>query len=80
VSTQADRAAAYANYVREALRHPQFVGCHWFQYQDEPTTGRVLDEENYQIGFVDICDTPYRETIASSRAIADEMYALRTAK
>ena len=23
--------------------------------------------ENYQIGFVDICDTPYPETIAASR-------------
>jgi agarase len=50
------------------------VGCHWFQYQDEPTTGRVYDEENYQIGFVDIVDTPYVEMIQASRSVAKELY------
>ena len=78
VENQAARATAYADYVRGALRHPQFVGSHWFQYQDQPTTGRVYDEENYQIGFVDIADTPYPETIAASRAVAAELYRLRT--
>ncbi|MBI2929149.1 MAG: beta-agarase [Verrucomicrobia bacterium] len=77
VESQAARAAAYADYVRGALRHPQFVGSHWFQYQDQPTTGRVYDEENYQIGFVDIADTPYAETIAASRGVAAELYQLR---
>ncbi|MHB1307387.1 MAG: beta-agarase [Limisphaerales bacterium] len=79
VENQAARAEAYSSYVRGALKHPQFVGTHWFQYQDEPTTGRVYDEENYQIGFVDIADTPYRETVAASRAVAAELYQLRLA-
>jgi hypothetical protein len=74
VATQEARAQAYGEYVLGALRHPQFVGCHWFQYQDEPTTGRVFDEENYQIGFVDIADTPYRETIAASREMGERLY------
>ncbi len=74
---QAARAKAYTEYVQSALQHPQFVGCHWFQYQDEPTTGRVWDEENYQIGFVDVADTPYAETIAASREVAKGMYKLR---
>jgi hypothetical protein len=30
---------------------------------DEPTTGRVYDEENYQIGFVDVADTVSREPL-----------------
>ncbi len=77
VDSQAERAAAYQNYVRGALQHPQFVGCHWFQYQDEPTTGRVLDEENYQIGFVDIADTPYRETVDACREVGYAMYRTR---
>ena len=77
VATQQARAEAYKEYVRSALRHPQFVGCHWFQYCDEPTTGRVWDEENYQIGFIDIADTPYAETIAASRAVGDELYGKR---
>jgi agarase len=64
----------YKEYVRGALRHPQFVGCHWFQYFDEPTTGRTYDEENYQIGFVDIADTPYAETIAACRDVGYHLY------
>ena len=74
VADQAARAQAYKDYVLGALRHPQFVGCHWFQYQDEPVTGRVFDEENYQIGFLDVCDTPYPETIAACRAVGAALY------
>jgi beta-galactosidase GanA len=74
VATQQARAEAYKEYVRSARRHPQFVGCHWFQYCDEPTTGRTYDEENYQIGFVDVADTPYAETIAASREVGNELY------
>ena len=77
VENQAARAQAYRDYVEGALRHPQFVGTHWFQWQDEPTTGRVYDEENYQIGFVDIADTPYRETIEASRRIGMQLYETR---
>jgi len=79
-SSQEERADAYRQYVRGALRHPQFVGCHWFQYRDQPTTGRVLDGENYQIGFVDIADSPYPETIAASRDVGYAMYRYRTGK
>ncbi len=75
VASQEARAQAYKEYVRSALRHPQFVGCHWFQYFDEPTTGRAFDEENYQIGFVDTADTPYAETIAASREMGYNLYA-----
>lgn len=76
-ASQADRAQTYADYVSGALKHPQFVGCHWFQYQDQPTTGRVYDEENYQIGFVDIADTPYSEIVTASRGVAATMYKTR---
>jgi Beta-galactosidase len=78
VASQAERAAAYRNYVEGALRHPQFVGCHWFQYMDEPTTGRVYDEENYQIGFVDVADTPYRETVEACRNLGNKLYRIRS--
>ena len=75
VDNQAARAQAYADYVLGALRHPQFVGTHWFQWMDEPTTGRVYDEENYQIGFLDVADSPYPEIIAASRKVAAELYS-----
>ena len=67
----------YTSYVQGALRNPWIVGTHWFQYADQATTGRG-DGENYQIGFVDICDTPYPETIAASREVGDAMYAYRS--
>jgi hypothetical protein len=80
VENQSARAQAYKDYVLGAARHPQFVGTHWFQFKDEPTTGRVYDEENYQIGFVDIADTPYAETITASREVAAILYQTRLSK
>jgi hypothetical protein len=71
---QQARAETYKSYVQGAVKHPQFVGCHWFQYFDEPTIGRTYDEENYQIGFVDIADTPYQETIEASREVGYHLY------
>jgi hypothetical protein len=73
---QEDRARLYREYVTGALKNPAFVGCAWFQYCSQPTTGRS-DGENYQIGFVDICDTPYPEIIAASREIGAKLYDLR---
>jgi hypothetical protein len=75
--SQEARAQAYRDYVQGALRNPAFVGTHWFKYMDEATTGRPLDEENYQIGLVDCCDTPYPETIAAVREVGYGMYQYR---
>ena len=77
VKDQNARADAYRTYILNALRHPQFVGTGWFQYKDQCTTGRPLDGENYQIGFVDICDTPYPETIAALRDVGYRLYEAR---
>lgn len=75
---QNDRAEKYAAYVNSALDNPQMVGVHWFQYGDQAATGRI-DGENAQCGFVDICDTPYQETIDAARATAAAMYQRRMA-
>jgi len=76
-ASQAARAQAYKSYVQGALRHRQFVGTHWFKYRDQCTTGRALDGENYQIGFLDVCDTPYPEIISVARRIGATMYEYR---
>ncbi|MCL5279387.1 MAG: beta-galactosidase [Planctomycetes bacterium] len=73
---QKDRAEKYTAYVRGALRNPYIVGTHWFQYLDQPTTGRG-DGENYQIGFVDICDKPYPEIVQAAREVGNSMYEYR---
>ncbi|HNS20267.1 MAG TPA: hypothetical protein PKH24_07195 [Sedimentisphaerales bacterium] len=74
--SQQDRADKYRNYLESALRNPRIVGTHWFQYKDQPTTGRG-DGENYQIGFVDICDTPYPEIVRAARDVGYSMYERR---
>lgn len=77
VPSQNDRAIAYRQYVGQAVAHPNVVGTHWFKYQDEPATGRPLDGENYQCGFVDVTDTPYPETVQASREVGYSMYRNR---
>jgi hypothetical protein len=78
-ANQQDRADKYKSYVQGALRNPYIVGTHWFQYKDQATTGRG-DGENYQIGFLDICDKPYPEIVAASRKVGYNMYQYRLAE
>lgn len=75
-ANQEDRADKYRDYVRGALRNPYIVGTHWFQYKDQATTGRG-DGENYQIGFIDICDKPYPEIVRACREVGYNMYEFR---
>jgi len=79
VANQQQRADAYERYVRSALENPLIVGTHWFQFGDQATTGRG-DGENYQIGLLDVCDTPYGETIRACRAVGYNMYRHRLGK
>jgi len=76
VGDQCERGRSYRRVVEGALRHPLFVGSHWFQYRDQPLVGRG-DGENYQIGFVDVCDRPYPKLAEAARAVAETMYETR---
>jgi len=73
---QIERSQHYKNYVQSALLNPAVVGTHWFQYRDQATTGRG-DGENYQIGFVDVCDKPYYEIVRAASQIGEKMYQYR---
>lgn len=76
---QKDRGQAYYNYVKSALKHPNIIGTHWHQFADQATTGR-FDGENFQVGMVDICDTPYPETIGKVREVGYHLYEIRKGK
>ncbi len=76
VESQKERGEAYAAYVRSALEHPQVVGTHWHQFSDQAATGR-FDGENLQVGFTDVCDTPYYGTIDGVRKVGYDMYTIR---
>ncbi len=68
VRNQHERGVAYAHYMERAASIPYCVGAHWFQHVDQPVLGR-FDGENYNIGFVDVTDRPYRELAAAARAV-----------
>ena len=74
---QNERAALYAGYIKSLALHPAVIGAHWFKYSDQPTTGRTLDGENYNIGLVNIADVPYPELIDAAKNIHEQMYSLR---
>ncbi|MDO8543062.1 MAG: hypothetical protein Q7S40_21665 [Opitutaceae bacterium] len=63
---QEERGVAYRYYVEQAAAHPALIGAHWFQWLDQPATGRS-DGENYAIGFIDVTDQPYRELVDAAR-------------
>ena len=74
VKSQTDRGKAYRVYVEAAAADPNCVGAHWFTLYDESALGR-FDGENYNIGFMDVCNRPYQElgdaAIASHERIYD---------
>jgi len=74
-ANQEQRARAYRYYVERAASHPGIVGVHYFQLNDQPLLGRG-DGENYQIGFVDVCQRPYPEIVAAAREAHANVRAL----
>jgi hypothetical protein len=77
VAQEADRGPAYARMLKSVLANPDFVGAHWFQYLDQPVTGRWLDGENGHLGLVAITDIPWSRFVAdvgrSNRQIRDDL-------
>jgi hypothetical protein len=79
VGNEAQRGPAYACFVAAARADPAIVGAHWFQYADQPVSGRLLDGENSHVGLVGITDIPFAGFIKAARianananAIADQ--------
>jgi agarase len=66
--------------MESVLNKSYMVGAHWFQYVDEPITGRAFDGENANIGFVDVTDTPYPELIKAVKEVTSTMYQKRLEK
>ncbi|MNN39122.1 hypothetical protein D3C81_1531500 [compost metagenome] len=67
LAKEEDRGPAYANFLKQALSEPSIVGVHWFQYLDQPVTGRLLDGENGHFGLVGVTDLPYQGFVESVR-------------
>jgi len=67
LAREEDRGVAYANFLKQAIAEPSIVGVHWFQYLDQPVTGRLLDGENGHFGLVGITDVPFQGFVDSVR-------------
>ncbi len=76
LKNQVDRGKAYRVYLEDAAANPVCVGAHWFTLYDESALGR-FDGENYNIGFLDVCNRPYEEL--GSAAIASHEAAYEVA-
>lgn len=65
----------YQQWVRDGARNPYCVGVAWFQYRNEPVTGRgpgrgtdLVYGENYAFGLVDVADRPKYDVVERVRA------------
>ncbi|WP_035012866.1 beta-galactosidase [Catenovulum agarivorans] len=75
--SQSHRAELYTEYLNSALLNPYIVGTHWFQYAEQPPTGRG-DGENYNVGIVDLADKPFPELVKSIREVGNRFYQFRS--
>lgn len=72
-----NQAALYEQYILEASKHPSFIGAHWFQWSDQPATGRGSDGENFRIGVVNITDQPYQKMVEAIKKSSKKIYKSR---
>ncbi len=76
---QQERGVAYRYYVENAAAHPAIIGVHWFEWLDEPNTGR-FDGENYNIGMVDVADQPYAELVDAMKTTHARLLTVHNGK
>jgi hypothetical protein len=65
-------------YLSDALRNPNIIGAHWFQWANQCPTGR-FDGENFGVGLVTVVDRPVTSLVAAFRTVADALYDYRLA-
>jgi uncharacterized protein (TIGR03437 family) len=75
-SDDADAGAQYQTNLEAAARNPWCVGVAWFEYRDEPVSGRgflgetdldLVEGEDYAFGMVDVADRPKYDLVEQVR-------------
>jgi hypothetical protein len=79
VSNLEERGAGYRYYVENAAAHPALIGTHWFQWIDQPVTGRG-DGENGLIGFVDVTDLPYTDLVEAAKETHKRLFDVHSGR
>lgn len=67
VLDQQARADGYRLFTQRVARVPYIIGADWFQWSDEPPSGRTTDGEDVNFGIVDVDDRPYELLTAAIR-------------
>ena len=75
VRNQMERGRAYRVYLETAAAEPWCVGVHYFTLYDQSALGR-FDGENYNIGFLDVCNKPYAPLAEAARQSHSRMYVV----
>jgi Beta-galactosidase len=75
VASEAERGTGFRYYTEQLAALPYIVGSHYFQYWDEPITGRSDTETAYN-GFVNIADIASAPLVAAARATNARIYAV----
>ena len=68
VLDQKARGEAYRAFTTRLARVPYVIGADWFQWMDEPPSGRQNDGEDVNFGVVDIDDRPYEPLVDAIRS------------
>jgi hypothetical protein len=79
VPNQVSRGKAYRYYVENAACQPNCIGTHYFILYDQSALGR-FDGENYNIGFLDVCNRPYEELTNAARLSHEVLYKVASGK
>jgi hypothetical protein len=79
VSSLEERGVGYRYYVENAAAHPALIGTHWFQWIDQPVTGRG-DGENGLIGFVDVTDLPYVDLVEAAKETHKRLFDVHSGR
>ena len=77
VNSQQERGVAYRYYTEHAFAHPGLIGTAYFQWCDQDLTGR-FDGENYNCGFVDVTDRPYKYQVEAIMETAKQLYSIHS--
>jgi hypothetical protein len=77
VRDQEQRGVAYRYYVEQAFSMPELIGTHYFQWADQPCTGR-FDGEAGNIGLVDVTDRPYPHMVEALKESHARLHAVHS--
>jgi hypothetical protein len=76
VLDQQARADGYRQFTTRLARVPWIIGADWFQWSDEPPSGRANDGEDVNFGIVDVDDNPYEILAKAVKETSEQLNPL----